>query len=155
MTYETKLAYSEVCAVLENVPNEYVNKIPKKLIELFNNEKLENYQANINKSNPLDNNYLSEKTMVLIAILNYRFWCPNKKVKSELYKQYLENNENYQKKMNEKYSTDNLFKNKRNLTQVEQVQETVVMVKYKEPLFKKITKIIKSIILKITNYFSI
>lgn len=30
MTYETKQAYSEVCAVLENMPNEYISKIPKK-----------------------------------------------------------------------------------------------------------------------------
>ena len=35
MTYETKQAYSEVCAVLENMPNEYISKIPKKIIKLL------------------------------------------------------------------------------------------------------------------------
>ena len=42
MTYETKQAYSEVCAVLENMPNEYISKIPKKIIKLFETERLTN-----------------------------------------------------------------------------------------------------------------
>ena len=97
MTYETKQAYSEICIVLENMPNEYVSKIPKKVIELFQNERLENYESNINKLNPLDKNNLSKKAMVIIAMLNYQYWCPNKKVKEQLYKQYLSNNDSYQK----------------------------------------------------------
>ena len=80
MTFETRQAYSEVCAVLEYMPDEYVKKIPEKIIKLFQSEKLEDYEVNINKSNPLDKNYLSPKTMVLIAMLNYQYWCPNKKV---------------------------------------------------------------------------
>lgn len=73
MTYETRKAYSEICIVLEYMPNEYVAKIPKKIIKLFQTEKLKNYEVNINKSNPLDKNYLSKKTMVLIAMLNYQY----------------------------------------------------------------------------------
>lgn len=71
MTYETKQAYSEVCTVLENMPNEYVSKIPKKIIELFKTERLANYEPNISKLNPLDKNNLSKKAMVIIAMLNY------------------------------------------------------------------------------------
>lgn len=91
MTFETRQAYTELCAVLEYMPNEYVKKVPKKIIKLFQSEKLENYKPNINKLNPLDKNYLSKKTMVLIAMLNYQYWCPNKKVKDDLYKTYLSN----------------------------------------------------------------
>lgn len=145
MTYETKQAYSEVCRVLENMPNEYVSKIPKKIIELFQTEKLENYEPNISKLNPLDKNNLSKKTMVIIAMLNYQYWCPNKKVKDELYKQYLSNNENYRKEMEEKYSVDNLFKNKTNVTQIERKEESVAMVEYKESIFRRIINKIKGI----------
>ena len=35
MTFETRQAYSEVCAVLEYMPDEYVKKIPEKIIKLF------------------------------------------------------------------------------------------------------------------------
>lgn len=136
MTYETKQAYSEVCAVLDNMPNEYVSKIPKKIIDLFQAEKLKDYKPSINTYNPLDKSYLSKKTMVLIAMLNYYYWCPNKEVKDELYKMYLNNNEKYEKEIAEMYDTDNLFKNGK----VEKVEEQdeeqeVSLVKYNEGKF--------------------
>ncbi len=145
MTFETRQAYSEVCTVLEYMPNEYVKKIPEKIIKLFQSEKLEDYQVNINKSNPLDKNYLSKKTMVLIAMINYQYWCPNKKVKNDLYKQYLSNNEKYENEIREKYNTDNLFKNKK--TEEIEVQEEVhALVEYKEKTFiQKVWNKIKSI----------
>lgn len=139
MTYETKQAYSEVCAVLDNMPNEYVSKIPKKIIDLFQTEKIKDYKPNINMSNPLDKKYLSKKTMVLIAMLNYYYWCPNKKVKDELYKMYLNNNEKYEKEIAEKYNTNNLFKNNSNEKIIEQNEEKeVALVEYKENIFKRI-----------------
>jgi len=125
MTFETRQAYSEVYTVLQNMPVEYVKKIPKKILKLFETEKLDNYEVNINKSNPIDKNYLSKNAMVLIAILNYQYWCPNKKVKNDLYMQYLSNNEKYEKDIQEKYNTDNLFKNKRNEQIKEENQELV------------------------------
>ena len=145
MTYETRQAYSEVCVVLDYMPNEYISKIPKKIIKLFKDERLENYEPNINKSNPLDKNYLSKKTIVLIAMLNYQYWCPNKKIKDELYKKYVENNKNYQKEIEEKYNINSLFKNKRNIEQVQQQEENVAMVEYKETIFRKIINKIKEI----------
>lgn len=132
MTFETRQAYAEVCAVLKHMPDEYVKKIPEKVIKLFQNEKLEDYEVNINKSNPLDKNYLSKKTMVLIAMLNYQYWCPNKKVKNDLYKQYLSNNEKYEKEIQEKYNTNNLFKNEKTEAFKEQTQ---ALVEYKERNF--------------------
>ena len=148
MTYETKQAYSEVCAVLENMPNEYISKIPQKIIKLFETEKLANYEPNINKSNPLDKNMLSKKAMVLIAMLNYQYWCPNKKVKDDLYKIYLSNNDKYQREIEKKYSVDNLFKNKNNITQVYNEIENVAMVEYKESIFRRIINKIKNIFYK-------
>lgn len=41
MTYETRQAYAEICAVLQYMPNEYVIKIPGKIIKLFQTEKIE------------------------------------------------------------------------------------------------------------------
>ena len=145
MTFETRQAYSEVCAVLEYMPDENVKKIPEKIIKLFQSEKLEDYEVNINKSNPLDKNYLSKKTMVLIAMLNYQYWCPNKKVKNELYKQYLFNNEKYENEIREKYNTDNLFKN-RKTEGIEIIEETQALVEYKKKTFiQKVWDKIKAI----------
>lgn len=149
MTFETRQAYAEICTVLQYMPDEYVKKIPEKVIKLFQTEKLEDYEVNINKVNPLDKNYLSKKTMVLIAMLNYQYWCPNKKVKNELYKQYLSNNEMYEKEIQEKYNPDNLFKNKKT-EDIKINEETQALVQYKEKnfiqrIFDKIKSIFKRI----------
>ena len=149
MTYETRQSYSEICMVLEYMPSEYVKKIPKKVIELFQTEKLENYDVNINKTNPIDKNYLSKKAMIIIAMLNYQYWCPNKKVKDDLYKQYLSNNEKYQKEIEEKYNVDNIFKNRQKLIQDENVNEnTISIIEYKESFFTILFKKIKSLFKK-------
>jgi len=145
MTYETRQAYAELCAVLEYMPNEYVKKIPKKIIKLFQSEKLESYEPNINKLNPLDKNYLSRKTMVLIAMLNYQYWCPNRKIKDDLYKVYLSNNDKYQKRIEKRYYLDNLLKKQKNINQKDNKEPKVEIIEYKESIFKEIINKIKSI----------
>ena len=47
--------------------------------------------------------------------------------------------------MEEKYSVDNLFKNKTNVTQIERKEESVAMVEYKESIFRRIINKIKGI----------
>ena len=141
MTYETKQAYTEICDVLQYMPEEYVKKIPKKLINLFESGKLQNYSSNINKSNPLDKNNLSSKTLTLIAMLNYQYWCPNKKQKDNLFKIYSSNNEKYQRELEEKYNVDKLFeKRNRSIS-----QDSVAMVEYKESIFIKLRRLLKNI----------
>lgn len=145
MTLETRQAYAEVWAVLKYMPNEYVRKVPKKIIKLFQTERLENYEPNINKLNPLDKNYLSKKTMALIAMLNYQYWCPNKKVKDNLYNIYLSNNDKYQNEMEQKYFTDDLFKNKKKIIQINPEEKSIAKVECKESIFKKIILKIKGL----------
>lgn len=137
MTFETRQVYSEVCAVLEQMPDEYIKKIPEKIIKLFQSKKLENYQVNINKSNLLDKNYLNRKTIVIIAILNYNYWCPNKIVKNELYKKYLSNNKKYEEEIRKKYKTDNLFTNKK-IEFAKAEKNNYSLVKHKEKSFIQI-----------------
>ena len=83
--------------------------------------------------------------MILIAMLNYQYWCPNKKVKDMLYKTFSANNEKYQMEMEEKYSVDNLFNNKKNVAQIEQKEESVAIVEYKKSVFRRIINKIKGI----------
>lgn len=130
MDYETRKAYTEMCAVLEYMPEEYIKKIPRKIIDLFESKKIENYKVNINKKNPVDKNYLSKKTLTIIAMLNYMCWCPNQKAKDELYEQYVSNYVSN----NEKYNPDNLFKHQK-AEKVEIKEETLALVEYREKTF--------------------
>ena len=144
MTFETQQAYSEVLAVLQNMPHEYVKKIPEKLINLFEKAKLDNYKVSIDKNNPIDKSKLSRKTMIILSMLNYQYWCPNKKAKDNLYRIYLANNEKYQRAIKEKYNVDDMFKNMQKPIKNDYVKEnTVAMVKYKESFFTKLLNKIK------------
>lgn len=148
MTIETRQSYSEICEILKYLPQEYVKKVPSKLIELFKSQKQENYIVNIDKSNPLDKNSVSKKTMVIIAMLNYQYWCPNKKQKDNLFKTYSSNNKKYEEEIDEKYSIDKIFESRKNMFSAETVEKSVSLVEYKEQrwyekLFARIRKIFK------------
>lgn len=148
MTIETRQSYSEICEILKYLPQEYVKKVPSKLIELFKSQKQENYIVNIDKSNPLDKNNVSKKTMVIIAMLNYQYWCPNKKQKDNLFKTYSSNNKKYEEEIDEKYSIDKIFESRKNMYSAETVEKSVSLVEYKEQrwyekLFARIRKIFK------------
>ena len=111
MTDETKRVYTEVLEVLENVPQEYTDKIPKDILEIFRKERVDNYKIGINKECPLKNENLNKRTLAIIAMLNYKYWCLDKSMKDELYKMYLSNDKKYEEEMREKYKID--YKNKR------------------------------------------
>lgn len=146
MTYELRCAYTEVYIVLENMPKEYVNKIPKKIIDLLKESKIENYEINIDKKKIIDRTKLSKQALTIIAMLNYRYWCPNKNVKERLYKNYAKNEEKLKRELQEKYNPDNLFPNKKQ-EKVEIVDLPVVI--EEEGLFKKVINFIKDFLNKI------
>jgi hypothetical protein len=147
MIYELRCAYTEVYKVLENMPQEYVNKIPNKIINLLETSKLENYETDIDKQNPIDRTKLSKQALTIIAMLNYQYWCPNSKVKKELYNNYLANEEKEKQELQEKYNSDNLFKSK--ITEdIKIEEETQALVEYKEKTF------IQKIFDKIKRFFS-
>ena len=148
MTYEIRQAYTEVYQVLENLPIEYVNKIPLKILEMLKTTKLEDYKIDINKQNPVDRTKLMRQTMIILAILNYQYWCPNRKTKNDLYKIYFKNEENYQKEIQK--NLDNLFKIKKDYTTQNNmiIKDNVAIVEYKTSIFTKIVKWFKKILKK-------
>ena len=141
MVYERKKAYAEVDTVLQCLPNEYLDKIPKKITNFFKTHKLNDYKFDIDKNNPIDKNKLSEMALSILAMLNYQYWCPNETIKLELTKQYVSNNEKYKKKIEEKYSVTDLFNASKNEVKVEEKQS---LVKYEKKIF--IQKILNNII---------
>lgn len=91
VTYEMKCAYAEVDQILENLPAEYRNKIPKKILATLKNQKSKHHTIQLNPANLFDKTALSRQTLGILAMLNYQYWCPNRKIKNDLYQIYLEN----------------------------------------------------------------
>lgn len=145
MTYEIKRAYTEVYQVLENLPKEYRNKIPQNILELMKAARIDGYKQEIEKENPIDSSKLSKQAMTILAVLNYHYWCPNRKVKNDLYKIYAKNEEKVQKEVQQ--NLNDLFKNKRKekVQDNTKVEENLAMVKYNDSIFNQIVKLIKKI----------
>ena len=147
MENELLKAYAEVDEILANMESIYVEKIPKKIRELFSNNRLEGYTPNINSKIPLDEQNLQKKTYSILAMLNLNYWCENENEKQELIAIYAENDRKKEEELREKYNPDNLFKNKTNIRQQEEMDKSTALVEYKEEKF------FKKIINKIMSFF--
>ena len=143
-------AYAEVDKILSFMEIKYVEKVPKKMREMFKNEKLQGYEPKIDKNLPLDQQNLQRKTLAILTLLNLNYWCENQEEKQELIKAYSENDRKREKEIREKYNPDNIFKKNNDVKKIEKVTEDVTsLIEYKEESF------IKKILNKIKKLFKI
>lgn len=147
MKNEQRESYTEVLTILKYMETEYQEKIPKKLIDLFERNSAKDYKFNINVDIPLREQKLKAKTLSLLAMLNLNYWCKSDEEKQHLIKLYSENERKYQEELQEKYNSDSLFKkyNRENKIEETIVTEKVTLVEYKESIFKRFINKIKTI----------
>lgn len=133
-------AYTEVLLILSYMEQKYIDMIPKKLLELFNQEKDKDYQPNINPNISLAEQNLQRKTLALLAMLNLNYWCKDENEKQEMLKMYSENDKKTEEEMRERYNPDNLFKKREKVEQNDEAkEESTELIEYKEQnIFKKI-----------------
>lgn len=130
---ENKLAYSEVYEILNLLDNKYISKVPKNIIDFFEEERMKEYKPEINLDIPLTEQKLKRKTMILLSILNLDYWCENEDEKKKAKEQFIIN-ENEKRKLAKKYNPDNLFKKqKENKLQNEKIE----LIEYKKDNFVK------------------
>ena len=146
MKSEEKIAYKQLITILNNMEPEYKEKIPKKLMKLFEENSAEDYEFHLDLTRPLQEQELNSKTLALLAMLNLNYWCETEEEKQELIKHYTENERKYQEELRKKYNTDNIFqKNNRENEQEETTEEQVSLVEHRESVIRKLINKIKSI----------
>lgn len=143
---DNSFAYSEVLEILNNMDKKYVNKIPKKLIDYFNDNSSDNYIKHIDPNVDLKEQKLSKKTLDILALINLKYWTKSEEHRKRLLKQYSENEKNLQKERAKKYNTDDLFKN--NNTKKFNNTNEVALIERKASLITRFINKIKSIIKK-------
>lgn len=151
ISIKTRQAYSEVDTFLSLLSEEKRNEIPKKLRELFKEEKDNEYYKEIDTNIPIKEQNLREETLSLIAILYLQYWCKDENEKQKLISKLNENERKYQEELREKYNPDDIFKKKTHKPENEKIQENtsnMQMVEYKDNIFKKIINMIKNIFSK-------
>lgn len=156
MVITTKEMYSEVYGVIKALGKEYIKKLPKTVLKVIIENREENYNPKYNMSISLKEQDVNRKTLAMIALLHYNYWCDTEEDRQKL-KTILENNEEKrQKEMREKYSNDKIFNNRNikkeeekeegNIDQIEVKNEVLLdsnIVEYKQSFFSKIVDKIK------------
>ena len=109
----SSLAYSEVCTILNMLEDEYKERVPKNVMDFFEEERDKEYNPIIDVNIPLEKQNLKRKTLVLLAILNLNYWCDSEEEKQEILDSFAKNEELKrikEKEMTENYNINNLFK---------------------------------------------
>ena len=107
---DNMLAYSEVYEILNLMEDEYRKRVPQKVIDFFDDERMKEYKPEIRVDIPLEEQKIKRETIILLAILNINYWCKDESEKKALIDKYSENERKYQEELRIKYNPDNLFK---------------------------------------------
>ena len=130
-------SFSEVYAIINLMPEKLKEKIPEKFKEFIIKEKSDTYNPSINF--PIDDTKLMPETIVIMGMV-YRDFLVTKDKKVKLVEEDRIEMEEYEKRLIQKYSPSNLFKNK------EETKEKLEIIEYKkDSLFGKLKKFIKKI----------
>ncbi|MBR6504443.1 MAG: hypothetical protein IKT41_01765 [Clostridia bacterium] len=133
-------AFSEVKCILDFLPINYTEKLPKKLLNIIDSLYDEKFKVNINPNIELKNQNFTEDTKNIIAVLKYNYWCKDDEEKENLARMFKKNEDKYQEDLREKYNPDNIFKNRKN--EDTESNNLPVVIK-KENLFIKALNFIK------------
>ena len=70
-----KLMYAQVSAVLNKMNKEDLEKIPKGLLDTIEQSKDKEAEINLDPKIPLEDQNLSNETIAMLALLNYKYWA--------------------------------------------------------------------------------
>lgn len=129
-----KNAYAEVYQILNILGNEYKRKVPSKLRKQFK----ENRNTNHKIDKQLNN--VSRTALIIISVLNLKYWEKDSQKLAELRKKYNNNEIEYQQKINV-YKKDGWLK--RNKAQ--EIVEEVSLQEVKPSVIEKIAIFFKKI----------
>ncbi len=128
--------YEEVYEVLGYMDKITVMKIPEEIILKIREKRNPNFITKIQKENIFDENNISKEAVDLLCWLDYTYWR-NDNERSKINDIIKEKNEFEEKLKRDKYSPDDIFKNKKNneIVSEETKPEENSMVEYTEKNF--------------------
>ena len=160
ITEEQAYAYAELLEILSFTDDSLVNKIPKKLINVFQTNASTTYEKHLTPSLPLEDQNVSKKTAALIALLSLNYWCETDEENNELKSILAENQKIKEAKLREKYNPDNIFNNNKTVqeetnsstiqTNTENTNTSNLPIDYSSlPWYKKVFTSFRNFLLKI------
>ena len=104
-TNEYSVAITEVLYILKYLPKDMTANIPTNFLNFLNENSIPDYKHDFDLSKGLDNVRLKHKTKILLAII-YRNYICSEQERLDYDKILLQNENEYQIKLKEKYNTD-------------------------------------------------
>lgn len=139
-----KRAFSEVIEIINHSDKDIVEKIPKHFIKFLYENMDNEYNVNIDFSNENWDETVLEETNVILALI-YRDYIVSPEEREELLIEEKKEQEENERKLREKYNTDNLFK-KKNIEMPDELVEETQLIEVKEyPWYKRLFKKILAI----------
>lgn len=138
-------AYTEVLEIISHFSEEEYSKIPSEKIKFYEDNKDKNYNYKINPQVDLQEQYISKEAEALLVIL-FRDYFATQEQKSVLDNLLKQNQEKTDKEKNEKYNSNDIFKNNTNLNNPN--KELLPVKINKEAWYIKILEFFKSIFRK-------
>ena len=137
MNVDTQEMYSEVYNILNLLGNSYIDKLPKSLFKMIEEEKSSTYNPQYSEDKSLNEQNIKRESLSMIALFHLNYWCNSNEEKEQLKQLFKNNEEKHQAEIREKYNPDNLFKNRKqeNTTESQPFINDVAIVKYKEKNF--------------------
>lgn len=138
---------SEVNAILNQLNEDSLNKIPKKILDEFKRNATVNVDY-IDLRIPLEELNLQEETKEILAVISYTYFC-NEEERKQWNIDLLENEKKYQEELHKKYDMSRIFEDNNSKEEIvdETSDQNTSLVEYKETFLKKIWK-------KITHFFN-
>ena len=138
--------YKEIVEILKYMPKESVNKIPSKMLEMFNEEQSKDYNFKIDTEKPFEEQELLEETKAILANMFRDYWATEYQREIILQKEKFDREE-LEKIKREKYNPDDIFEEKEKTDILsnkapEESNKLPVEIK-KENLFKRLIIFIK------------
>lgn len=122
MDIKTKETYSEVYSVLELLGEDYISKLPSKMYNMIEEERLKEY--NPSYSMPLKNESIKKEALAIIAVLHLNYWCETEEEKSRLNNLFENNYTKYQDELRNMYIVNNNEKETEKDTDIENNDNT-------------------------------
>lgn len=111
LTKEDTYAFAELLELLSYLDEESRNRVPKKLMSIFEENALETYENHLSPNLPLEEQNISEKTVSYLSVICLNYWCDSEEEKQDLINKMRENDIKKEEELREKYSYDKMFNN--------------------------------------------
>lgn len=139
-------AMAEVIYYLKGIRQEDVDRIPKKLMQYLNENASKEYICNFDYNKPLKELNILDETRGIIGMICYNYWCVTEQQKELYLKRLSQNEQQYQKKLQEKYNSDDIFNRQRQnqLIDENKIGNNIDIIEFKEPIYMRILNKIKA-----------